>query len=99
MTRPTQSERLGILETKVTAIEQNVVEVKQDIRELNHSITVQLKEMREESTEQHNVLASKVDGIEKTQSRWRYTITGAAVVVAFLLGQTELAQKLLSLLN
>lgn len=94
----TAAERLAILETKVTAIEQNAIEIKHEVRELQSTITEQLKEMREESTAQHNELANKVDDIEKTQARWRYVVTGAAAVVAFLLGQTDVAGKLLGML-
>ena len=94
----TTAERLAILETKVDAIEQNAIQIKHELRELQINITEQLKEMRTESTEQHNVLASKVDSIEKTQSRWRYVVTGAAAVVAFVLGQSDTASKLLGML-
>lgn len=94
----TTAERLAILETKVTAIEQNAIEIRNELREFNHSITDQLTSMREESTRQHHELASKVDSIEKTQARWRYMITGGAAVVAFLLGQTDLARSLLGMI-
>lgn len=102
----TTAERLAILETKVTTIEQDVQEIKQEVQKVKLNLDTvstglidKLDQMRLESTAQHRELAGKVTDIEKTRDRGVYIFTGAAAVIAFLLGQTELASRLLELLH
>jgi hypothetical protein len=95
----TTAERLAILETKVTTIEQNAIEIRNDLQALHTAITSELKIMRDESSSQHESLSCKVDQVTKTYLRAQWVITGAVVVVAFILGNIDLVNKLIGLLQ
>ena len=84
------AERVGVLETKVHHIDEKIDELKVDIKDLHDcldrtgdSLAKTLIEMREESTRQHNELASKVANVEKTKDK---LMLYGAIAAAFFAG-------------
>lgn len=84
----TVAERVGVLETKVQHIDEKIDDLKIDIKEVHDcldrtgdSLSKTLLEMREESTRQHNELASKVADVEKSKDKLMlYAAIGAAFI-------------------
>jgi len=84
------AERVGVLETKVQHIDEKIDDLKVDVKELHDcldrtgdSLSKTLAEMREESTRQHNELASKVASVEKTKDK---LMLYGAIAAAFVAG-------------
>lgn len=72
----TQAERLAVVETKVDNIEEKVVELKVDVKDLHDcldrtrdGIMDQLKAMHQASCDQHNELAGKIGDLEKQKTK------------------------------
>jgi len=83
-------ERVGVLETKVTHIDEKIDDLKVDVRELHDcldrtgdSLSKTLAEMRGESTTQHNELAAKIKDLEKQKQK---LTTYGMVALAFVAG-------------
>jgi len=72
----TVAERVSVLETKMD-------DVKQDISQNQASLISTLKEMREESTQQHNELAGKVKDLQQVKDKW---VKYSMVALAFMAG-------------
>lgn len=78
---------VAILQVKVENIEQDVMEIKSDIKILNSTINRKtedthklLKEMSEEAQQSHKALNSKITSLEK----WRWMMMGAGIVIGSL---------------
>jgi hypothetical protein len=75
----TLPERVAVLEVKVTNIDEKMDDLKQDLCDNHSNIIDTLKAMREESTAQHNELASKVKDLEVYKNKWiKYSMVGLA---------------------
>jgi SMC interacting uncharacterized protein involved in chromosome segregation len=86
----TTTERLGIVEIKVITLDEKIDDLKNDVKEVHNcldrtgeELKDQLKMMHTESSKQHDVLAAKVDELEKLRNR--YTTYGI-VALAFAAG-------------
>lgn len=75
----TLPERVAVLETKMTNLDEKMDFIK-DTQATNHdSIIETLKKMREESTAQHSELAGKVKDLEEVKNKWiRWSMMGLA---------------------
>jgi chromosome segregation ATPase len=97
-TKPTEAvsqlaalpERVSVLETKVENINEKLVDLKADVKEMHDCLDntrdlldAKLCEMADESTKQHNELAGKIGDLEKIKNK--YT-TYAMVGLAFAAG-------------
>lgn len=84
----TVAERVGILETKVQHVDEKIDDIKVDIKDMHDcldntrdALTETLAAMRDESTKQHNELASKVADVEKSKDKLMlYGAIGAAFI-------------------
>ena len=86
---PTQTTKtdIAVLQVQVKNIEQDVSEIKSNLKDMHECLDRNatetrdmLKEMREEDTKAHRELGSKVSALEK----WRWMMMGAGVVVGTL---------------
>lgn len=75
---------IAVLQVQVKNIEDKIGEVKEDLKALHQAIEnnaeetrQMLKTMRDEDTQAHDKLASKISALEK----WRWMIMGAGVVL------------------
>jgi DNA-binding ferritin-like protein len=83
-----QSEtEIAVLQVQVKNIEDKVGEIKEDLKQIHECLDRNaeetrnlLKEMREEDSQAHDKLASKVSALEK----WRWMLMGAGVVIGSL---------------
>jgi chromosome segregation ATPase len=78
---------IAVLQVQVKNIEQDVSEIKSNLKEMHMELVSNadetrkmLKEMREEDTTAHKELASKVSALEK----WRWMLMGAGIVLGSL---------------
>jgi len=78
---------VAILQVKVENIEQDVMEIKSDIKTLSDTVNKRtedthklLKEMSEEAQNAHKSLNNKISSLEK----WRWMMMGAGVVIGSL---------------
>jgi dsDNA-specific endonuclease/ATPase MutS2 len=70
-------ERVGIVETKVESIKEQIIDLKGDVKDMHDCLdntrdllTDKLKEMSEESTKQHNELAGKIKELQTVKSKF-----------------------------
>jgi chromosome segregation ATPase len=73
----TLPERVSVLETKVENVNEKLVDLKTDVKEMHDCLdntrdllTNKLKEMSDESTKQHDELAEKIGSLEKIKSKF-----------------------------
>jgi chromosome segregation ATPase len=78
---------IAILQVQVKNIEQDVSEIKSNLKDMHEFIDrnasetrEMLKEMREEDTRAHRELGAKITALEK----WRWMLMGAGVVLGSL---------------
>ena len=100
---PTTNERVSVLEERVGNMDEKVDEIKTDVKELNQTLQSNkidllsaLKEMRTESTMQHNELAGKINDLEQFRIRWLYMILGGIAVLGWLSGNWDSILKILN---
>ena len=86
-------ERVSVVETKVDNIEEKLVELKVDVKDLHdcldrtgESLHLALKEMHEDSSNQHAALAGKISELEKFKTKWMSMIMGGVAVFGFISG-------------
>lgn len=86
LTQQTETE-VAILQVKVENIEQDVTEIKSDIKELSDTMNKKtedthkmLREMSESAKTAHKGLDSKISSLEK----WRWMMMGAGIVIGSL---------------
>lgn len=66
----TLPERVSVLEVRVQNIEEKIDDVKIDISDMHDNIVQTLRTMQQESTDQHNELAAKINELEKFRHKW-----------------------------
>jgi len=79
-------ERVSVLETQVDNINEKLVDLKADVKEMHDCLdntrdllADKLKEMAAASNSQHSELADKIGDLEKIKSKWTmYTMVGLA---------------------
>jgi predicted nucleic acid-binding Zn-ribbon protein len=79
-------ERVAIVETKVHQIEEKIDDLKSDVRDMHDCLDntrdlldKKLCEMSDESTRQHDELASKIKDLQTTKDRWvKYALAAMA---------------------
>jgi SMC interacting uncharacterized protein involved in chromosome segregation len=84
----TVAERVGVLETKVTHVDEKIDDIKIDIKDMHDcldntrdSLVNTLSSMRTEATTQHNELAAKIVEMEKAKDKLMlYGAIGAAFI-------------------
>jgi archaellum component FlaC len=95
------AERLGIVETKVANLNEKVDDIKVDIKDMHDcldrtrddlSSTLQL--MRQESSSQHDTLASKIEEMEKFKNKWMYMLLGGVAVLGWVSGHMDIITKI-----
>ena len=82
----TLPERVSVLETKVENINEKLVDLKSDVKDMHDCLdntrdllADKLKEMSDESTRQHDELAGKIGDLEKIKSKFTmYAMAGLA---------------------
>ena len=79
-------ERIAIVETKVTNLEEKVDDLKQDLKEHTSKIEEQLDKMYEASCKQHAELGNQIVDIQKKLHGWVMWVLGASAVVSLLFG-------------
>lgn len=96
----TTVERLGIVETKVENLNEKLDDLKGDVKEMHDCLDQtrdlladRLKEMSNESTNQHHELAGKISDLEKWKQKWVYMIAGGAVVVSWATAHADTILK------
>ena len=96
------NERVSVLETQVTNLDEKIDEIKTDIKEIDvkiatHSenVTTQLKTMYDASCSQHEQLARKIGDLEKFKNKWMYMIIGGVAVGAWMIGHFNLLGQVL----
>lgn len=84
------AERVGVLETKVQHIDEKIDDLKVDVKDLHDcldrtgdNLTKTLAEMRAESCNQHNELASKIKELEKQKQK---LMSYGMIALAFIAG-------------
>ena len=96
----TLPERVSVLEVRVQNIEDKIDDVKNDISNMHDNIVQTLNTMQQESTDQHNELANKIEELEKFRHKW---VRIGLVVLAFAAGagwiNSEHIPQLLQLLG
>jgi chromosome segregation ATPase len=87
MSTQTTKTDIAVLQVQVKNIEQDVSEIKSNLKEIHECLDRNasetrdmLKEMREEDTKAHKELGSKVSALEK----WRWMMMGAGIVIGSL---------------
>jgi uncharacterized coiled-coil protein SlyX len=83
-------ERVGVLETKVTHIDEKIDDLKVSVKDMHDcldrtrdTLTDTLASMREEATCQHNELAGKIKDLEKQKQK---LMTYGMIGMAFIAG-------------
>ena len=98
----TLPERVSVVETKVDNIEEKLVELKVDVKDMHdcldrtgESLHATLKNMHEESCKQHSELAGKISELEKFKTKWMYMIMGGVAVFGFVSGHLSAITNIL----
>jgi hypothetical protein len=98
----TLPERVSVVETKVDNIEEKLVELKVDVKDMHdcldrtgESLHASLKEMHEDSCQQHAELAGKISELEKFKTKWMYMIMGGVAVFGFVSGHLSAITNIL----
>jgi len=98
MTDSDQS-RIAVLETKVVNLNEKIDELKIDVREMHDCLDKtrdllkdELKVMRSEANSQHESLSKRFSKLEDFKNKGIYISIGAAAVIGWLLGHSELVK-------
>jgi chromosome segregation ATPase len=82
---------VAVLQVQVHNIENDISEIKADIKEFNVSMTKNnddlhktLKEMKDSSANAHRAMSEKISALEK----WRWMMMGAGIVLGSMGSQT-----------
>lgn len=97
----TQIERIGIVETRIDNLNEKIDNLKYDIKDVHDcldktrdDLTSQLEKMYNTSCSQHKEMANKITSLEETREKWIWTIVGAAAVIGWISGHTEIILKI-----
>lgn len=81
--KETNNHMNDLIEKRKEEIEKAKKDFKEEMEKLNNKIIHEMQLMREEFKGQHNTLSKKISDMEK----WRWIVTGGALVVGFLLSK------------
>ena len=97
-----EQSRIAVLEIKVLNINEKIDDLKHDVKDLHDCLDRtrdllrdELKVMREEATTQYNSLSKKFNALENFKNKSMYMGIGAALVIGWILGHSELIKTLL----
>ena len=98
----TTVERLGIVETKVTNLDEKLDDLKGDVKEMHDcldktrdELSVKLDTMYGASCTQHAELANKIKEMERLKDKWTWGAAGAVAVIGWASGHAETISKFL----
>lgn len=93
---PSQLERISVIETRMDNITEKIDELKSDVKHMHDcldqtrdDLTVQLEKMYNTSCMQYKDMAGKISTLEKYKDKWVWTMAGAAAVLGWISGHTE----------
>jgi hypothetical protein len=92
----TQVERIGILETKVDSLKEDVKELHLCLDKTRDHLTEKLDEMYAASCSQHAQLAKELGDVKKFKDKWTYTIFTGLAVLGWVTGHIEAIAKFLN---
>ena len=101
----TTVERLGIVETKVTNLDEKIDDIKVDVNQLGTGINSRLDQMYDASCTQHAELAksiksthteldAKISELQQFKQKWMYLVLGGIAVLGFVSGHFETLVKI-----
>ena len=101
----TTVERLGIVETKVSNLDEKIDEIKVDVNQLGSGINSRLDQMYDASCTQHAELAksiksthteldAKISELQQFKQKWMYLVLGGIAVLGFVSGHFETLIKI-----
>jgi flagellar capping protein FliD len=96
----TTVERLGIVETKVTNLDEKLDNLKVDVKEMHDCLDkardelgVKLDTMYQASCQQHDELAKKISAMERLKDKWMYTVAGGMIVLSWATAHADIVLK------
>lgn len=92
----TQVERIGILETKVDSLKEDVRELHDCLDKTRDHLTEKLDEMYAASCSQHAALAKELGDVKKFKDKWTYIGFGGLAVLGWVTGHIEAIAKFLN---
>ena len=94
-------ERLGIVETKVSNLDEKLDDLKIDVKDVHDcldrtrdEISNQLRIIHESSTKQHAELSEKIHEIEQFRNKWTYMFLGGLAVLGWVSGHLDIITKI-----
>lgn len=97
----TVQERVGILETRVTGIDEKIDDLKVDVKEMHDcldktrdDLSAKLDTMYSASCSQHAELNKKIESMQKFKDKWIHMAWGGLAVIGFLAGHIDKIQLL-----
>ena len=98
----TIAERVSIAETQVANLDEKLADLKQDISLLQRCINDNrddlinaIAELKQESSDQHAVLAGKISHLERLREKYTYLIIGGVATAGFFVGHFTTIQRVL----
>lgn len=98
----TTVERLGIVETKVTNLDEKLDDLKVDVRDMHDcldktrdGLTAQLEKMYDASCSQHTTMATEIKELKGQRDKFTYMIAGGIAAMGILSGHFESILKIL----
>ncbi|NBP01846.1 MAG: hypothetical protein EBU90_17255 [Proteobacteria bacterium] len=95
-----QNTRVAVLETKVENINEDLKEIKKDIREVHDCVDRTRQELSSNiethfkmSTEQHEELSAQIKSIKEWKNKWTWTIAGALAALGWASGHADILKK------
>lgn len=85
MPAKSSAERLAVVETQVTNLNEKVEDIKVNVGAI-HEV---LGSMRKDASDAHEALAAKISELEKFKSKWVYTIAGGVAVFGIVIGHLD----------
>lgn len=99
----TTVERLGIVETKVTNLDEKLDDLKIDVKEMHDcldktrdGLNSQLEKMYSASCEQHSNLANEIKTLKGQRDKVTYMLAGGIAMIGILSGHFESILKVLA---
>jgi hypothetical protein len=92
----TQVERIGILETKVDSLKEDVRELHDCLDKTRDHLTEKLDEMYAASCSQHASLARELGDVKKFKDKWTYIGFGGLAVLGWVTGHIDTISKFLN---
>ena len=96
----TTVERLGIVETKVTNLDEKIDDLKVDVKDMHDcldktrdELSIKLDTMYGASCTQHAELANKIKEMERLKDKWTYSTMGAVAIIGWASGHADIILK------